>query len=55
LSAVISHPYPGHSKAVRQRLIALDDTMPVPKTFEEVLNWLANKPSSGEAVKTTYF
>jgi len=33
--------YPNHSKATRQRLIALDNTMPIPEQLGEILRWLA--------------
>lgn len=35
--------FPNVSKAVRARLIALDDEFPVPNPFVEILNWLGNK------------
>lgn len=38
--------YPGPSNVVRQRLIAADDAMTIPKQFEEALNWLVNKPAA---------
>jgi putative ATP-dependent endonuclease of the OLD family len=34
--------YPSHTKATRQRLLALDPMMPVPAILAEVLKWLAN-------------
>jgi hypothetical protein len=34
--------YPCHTKATRQRLIALDPMMPVPAILADVLKWLAN-------------
>ena len=33
--------YPGLSNATRQRLIAADEDMPIPKQLEDILKWLA--------------
>lgn len=37
--------YPQVGKPTRGRLIAAEDNTPVPEPFEEILRWLANKPS----------
>jgi predicted ATP-dependent endonuclease of OLD family len=37
----LCNKYPGHSKVVRQRLIASDQDMPIPVKFAEILEWLA--------------
>jgi predicted ATP-dependent endonuclease of OLD family len=37
----LCNKYPGHSKVVRQRLIALDKDMPIPDKFAKILEWLA--------------
>jgi putative ATP-dependent endonuclease of the OLD family len=36
--------YPGHSKVVRQRLIASDQDMVIPGKFCDILEWLAPSP-----------
>lgn len=35
----------GVSKAIRPRLIAMEEALPIPEPIEEVLRWLANKPA----------
>jgi predicted ATP-dependent endonuclease of OLD family len=40
----LCNKYPGHSKVVRQRLIASDQQMPVPDKLTKVLEWLAPRP-----------
>ena len=37
----LSQRYPNYTNATRQRLIAADNEMPVPKEFAEILSWLA--------------
>jgi predicted ATP-dependent endonuclease of OLD family len=37
----LCNKYPGHSKVVRQRLIASDRDMPMPDKLVEILDWLA--------------
>ena len=39
----------GVSKAIRARLIAMEETLPIPEPIEEVLRWLAKKPAEGRA------
>jgi putative ATP-dependent endonuclease of the OLD family len=39
----LSQRYPNYTNATRQRLIADDPEMPVPKEFAEILQWLAEK------------
>ncbi len=39
----LSQRYPNYSNATRQRLIAADEEMPVPKEFAEILGWLASR------------
>jgi predicted ATP-dependent endonuclease of OLD family len=40
----LCNKYPGHSKVVRQRLIASDQDMPIPGKFAKFLEWLAPPP-----------
>jgi predicted ATP-dependent endonuclease of OLD family len=41
--------FPGLSKPTRQRLIAMEDGLPVPKPFDDILSWLADKPVAAAA------
>jgi putative ATP-dependent endonuclease of the OLD family len=40
--------FPGHSKAIRQRLIAAESTTPVPEKVERALRWLAGEQKAEE-------
>lgn len=42
--------FPGVSKPTRQRLIAMEEGLPIPDPFEDVLRWLADTPISMAAV-----
>lgn len=39
----LAQKFPNVSKPIRQRLIAADTDMPIPRQFEEILTWLAPK------------
>jgi hypothetical protein len=40
---------PNYTKATRQRLIAADPDMPVPKEFAEILRWLVPEAQKKES------